>query len=335
MFILTAVGGFLWESSALAQAQSGEEETALELMQWAGNAQHVLVGRLVSHRVRMVLRSFPPVFVMNVDFEMVADLRGEISMAMGDDGEESFSCHYSARQNEVPSFPLEGSLVLLTAEKNDNGLTMQEYREITAEQFEALEDTPFPPLGWTIEEDGFLSPWVSLGPDAWPTDGGEADLVCSVTGRPAFYFRRNVELTIEPVPPARAIRFSNPDGDGEYQVTLTNSTDRPVEIQALLSDGDTILWRESLVFLCDGEAYMMPAARSLSAIPQPTILEAGQSVSTVINVFQIEGPPWHRNGGSRVSFQICLGERAKTLSFYYLDSHHDPLREAALRELAE
>ena len=54
-------------------------------------------------------------------------------------------------------------------------------------------------------------------------------------------------MSAEPVPPVKEIKWTNPDGDGEYKITVTNTTDQPIEVPALLSDGDKILWKESLV----------------------------------------------------------------------------------------
>jgi hypothetical protein len=48
----------------------------------------------------------------------------------------------------------------------------------------------------------------------------------------------------------------------------------------------------------------------------------------VVNALRLQGPEWPQ-GGYRIEFQFCLGEKSKTQSFYYLSKHHDALREAA------
>jgi len=37
------------------------------------------------------------------------------------------------------------------------------------------------------------------------------------------------------------------------------------------------------------------------------------------------GPTWPQ-GGYRIEFQFCLGEKSQTMSFYYMTRHHDPIR---------
>ena len=51
--------------------------------------------------------------------------------------------------------------------------------------------------------------------------------LCATTGRPALMAGGGVSFAVEKMPPAKAIKFRNPDGDGEYKVTLTNPTNAP------------------------------------------------------------------------------------------------------------
>ena len=137
-----------------------------------------------------------------------------------------------------------------------------------------------------------------------------------------------VEFTAEPVPPKVVLKYGNPDGDGEYRVTVKNVTNKPLTIPALLSDGKAPLWDESLVILCQGKRYLVPGAKGVEKKPQPTVLKPGESVSGVVNALKLQGPEWPR-GGYRIEFQFCLGEKSVTKSFYYTSKHHDPLREKA------
>jgi hypothetical protein len=136
-----------------------------------------------------------------------------------------------------------------------------------------------------------------------------------------------VTLAVEHVPPVKEIQWTNPDGDGQYKVTVTNSSDQPIRIPALLTDGQRILWDESLVIICQGKAYPAPGAKGVTSPVQSAELAAGQSVSTVVNALRLDGPEWPR-GGYRIEFQFCLGELSQTKSFYYMSRHHDPIRAA-------
>jgi hypothetical protein len=94
----------------------------------------------------------------------------------------------------------------------------------------------------------------------------------------------------------------------------------------LLFDGEKILWRESLVILCQDRTYPIPGSRGVATKPLSTTIQPGQSVSTVVNALALQGPEWPR-GGYRIEFQFCLGELSQTKSFYYMSRHHDGLRK--------
>lgn len=151
----------------------------------------------------------------------------------------------------------------------------------------------------------------------WPNSFSPPNWSVSNGGLWGVHFRRST-----------AIKWTNPDGDGQYEVTVTNSSDRVVDVPALLSSGDHILWAESLVILCQDRAYACPGCKGVSGEVAATRLQPGQSVSTVVNALQLDGPEWPR-GGYRIEFQFCLGEKSQTESFYYMSRHHDKIREQA------
>jgi hypothetical protein len=185
------------------------------------------------------------------------------------------------------------------------------------------------PIGWSVEEGKLLCPWHALGNKAWPDEARDKTAIqCAKTGRTALLAGAGIEFSVEPVPPKVKMKFGNPDGDGEYKVSVKNPSDKAASVPALLTDGGKILWNESLVILCQGRVYPSPAAEGVKKAPQPATLKPGETVSTVVNVLQLQGPQWPR-GGSRVEFLFALGEKSSTQSFYYLSKHHDPLREKA------
>ena len=57
------------------------------------------------------------------------------------------------------------------------------------------------------------------------------------------------------------------------------------------------------------------------------VLKPKESASTVVNALALQGPDWPQ-GGYRIEFTFCLGQKAKTMSFYYMARHHDGLRAA-------
>ena len=184
------------------------------------------------------------------------------------------------------------------------------------------------PLGWHMQDGKLLSPWASLGSKAWPSaQRGKGFMTCSQTGRPILLAGGDLKLTVEPLPPAKKVKYANPDGDGGYRITVTNTAKKPITIPALRQRGKDILWSESLVIMCRGKTYAAPGSTGISQPTEPTILDAGKSLSTVVQALRLNGPEWPR-GGSRVEFLFCLGEKSSLKSFYYLSRHHDPIREA-------
>src|SRR5262249_35300571 len=150
--------------------------------------------------------------------------------------------------------------------------------------------------------------------------------VCAVTGRPALSAGAG-EVSVEMVKPKVEKKFGNPDGDGEYTVTVRNPTDKAITVPGLLSDGKDVLWKESLVIRCQNKGYPLPGAVGVKGAVRPVELKPGEAISTVVNALALKGPEWPR-GGYRIEFVFALGEKGVTKSFYYLSKHHDPIRDA-------
>jgi RNA polymerase sigma factor (sigma-70 family) len=288
------------------------------LARW-GQAEVLFTAQLVRATSGPVGLSDPPLYSSTLQLRVVKVLRGSLKQ-----GEEITAVH-SVRQQNRPVFP-EGREVLVAMSTSRGQKTAQVVVEVTAEEMAQAELACSVPLGWTVDKGRLLSPWATLGEKAWPAEvKTRGPFVCAVTGRPSLVVGNGVEFTAEPVPPKVALQYGNPDGDGEYQITIKNVTNIPVTIPALLSDGKNVLWDESLVILCQKKVYTVPGSRGLAKPPQPTVLKPGESVSGVINALKLQGPDWPR-GGYRIEFQFCLGEKSVTKSFYYTSRHHDPLR---------
>jgi hypothetical protein len=291
------------------------------LERW-GRAEAVFTARLVKVVAGPVAQSEPPIYNHTLQFQVEKVLRG--SLKKGD----QFTASHATRQKEQPIFP-EGKDCLVAVSSNRGRWLVQAVQEVKPEDLAQAELACAVPPGWSLEGGRLLSPWARLGKKAWPAEAkGKGPFVCAETGRPALLVGEGIELTAEPVPPKVKLQYGNPDGDGEYQITVKNVTDKPVTIPALLSDGKAPLWDDSLVLLCQGKVYTVPGAQGVAKPAQPTVLKPGEAVSGVVNVLKLRGPEWPK-GGYRIEFQFCLGEKSVTKSFYYLSKHHDPLREKA------
>jgi len=285
----------------------------------------VFTGTLTAQEEGPTGMSFPPMYTGRLAFEVEEGLRGDVERG------RPLALGYARRQEEPPAFPV-GRKCLVTATPGREGPTVLTVEPADAASVAAAREAVAVPIGWTREGGGWRSPWADLGEAAWPK-GAVASRrpCCTRTGRPALLAGSGVLLTVEPVPPKRAIEWTNPDGDGEIRVTVSNPGREPVAIPALLRAGDRILWAESLVIRCGGRTYPAPGSHGIGVLPESVVLKPGESVSTVVNIFRLHGPDWP-GGGNRIEFQFCLGERSAVQSFYYMARHHDRLRAEAPHE---
>ena len=293
------------------------------LERW-GRAEAVFTARLLNVAAGPVAPSEPPVYKHQLEFQVNKSLRGSLKK-----GERVVGWH-SARQKAEPVFPT-GKDCLVAVSKTRGQWRVEAVQVETAAELAQAELAARVPVGWTVSGGELVSPWAGLGKKAWPAgQAGQARFVCGQTGRPALQAGAGVEFTVEPVPPKVKLKYGNPDGDGEYQITVKNVTDKPVTVPALLSDGKRPLWNESLVIVCQKKVYTAPGAQGVAGKVRATTLKPGESVSGVVNVLGLKGPEWPR-GGYRIEFTFGLGEKSVTKSFYYLSRHHDPIREKLAR----
>jgi len=266
-----------------------------------------------------LLRAVPTDFLDNVQ---VALLRGPIKKG------DRLKCSHTVRQRAIPVFP-KGKLCIVAAGRSRGSVVVSAVKEVTKNTLGKAKLACSIPIGWRVVKGELVSPWAALGAGAWQNGAavpqGDKALGCAKSGRPALLCGDGAALSVSHVPPKKVIKWTNPNGDGEYKITVTNTTDKPIEVAALLTDGKKILWSECLVILCQGKTYTVPGAKGVSGDVKAVTLKAGQSVSTVVNALRLKGPKWPR-GGYRIAFQFALGELSSVQSFYYLSRHHDKVR---------
>lgn len=287
---------------------------------WSG-AEVLLIGKLIQVTPGPVGLSDPPLrtFQMKIDGEKI--LRGSIKI------DQPIQARYSVRQAQQPSFPAQDKECIIALKHVQDAWILQRVEEATKDGIEQAKIATSFPLGWTIVDRRLVSPWAKVGKPA-KADGN----VCSVTGRPVLLVGDGISFRIEPVQPAVKLKYGNPDGDGEFKLTVKNQSDKEVVVPALLTDGKAVRWDESIVIRCQEKAYPIPGSTGNTGGLKPVVLKPGEAVSGTTHIFAIDGPEWPR-GGYRIEFQICLGERSATHSFYYLSKHHDPIREAVQQRL--
>ena len=290
-------------------------------------AECILVGVLQEAKAGPVARSMPPIYTYRLTIEVAEVLRGDVEAG------KTIPATYSARQVKEPVLPVGRKCIIVAETARDGGLHAVSIVEATDEGLKLARTASGLPLGWGLADGKAASPWAAMGEKAWPKDSGivaaPGQAVCVTTGRPALLCGKGIKLTVEAVPPAKAIQWTNPDGDGLYTVTVENTTGKAVQVPALLADEKgVILWDESLVIVCQDKARPAPAAKGVSGKVRPATLEPGQRVSCTVNALAMDNVEWPR-GGYRVAFRFCLGELSATKSFYYMSRHHDAIRDAS------
>jgi hypothetical protein len=289
------------------------------LTKWAG-LSGILVGKLTQVDPGPVAPSFPPLYNHRLTVDVDTVVAGKLKK-----GPQVLS--HTIRQANEPTFPVGKKVIVgLRETRGTVAVRVEEFDEKT---LAAIRSVLTVPLGWSVTKGKWLSPWAPLGKEFWPAAlKGKGGVVCSVTGRPAARVGPGVEFRVEAVAPKVKKQFQNPDGDGEYTITLHNTSSEAVSVPALLSDGKEIHWKECLVILCQGKAYPIPGAKPVSSEAKPVVLQPGEKISTVVHALSLTGPEWPR-GGYRIEFKFALGEQHVSHSLYYFSKHHDPIRDAA------
>ena len=285
-----------------------------------GEQQIVLTATITDIKQGPTALSFPPIYNHTLTFKIDQVLRGSLKPGA------VLKAHHSARQQAKPNFP-KGKVVLALSHVR-GGNRVEGLETADAKKLAAIQLACELPLGWRQENGKIISPWAKQQDRAWPKNAKvEAKHFCATTGRPALLVHHAATFSVAKVEPKKAIKWTNPDGDGEYKITVSNPTDQPVTVEALRREGKRVLWKESLVVLCQGNAYTAPGSVGLLRPTQPVVLKPGETISTVINALELQGPNWPR-GGYRIEFQFCLGQRSSKQSFYYMSRHHDVIRES-------
>ncbi len=323
-----AHGAALGDLEPRAQAQPAGKIaglTAQVLERW-GTPEMVLTGKLDEVVQGPTGMSEPPVYSFTLHVTVADVLRGNLEAG------KSIALSHAVRQKKPPTFPV-GRVCIVGVSRVRGHLRLDAIEVASADGIRQAQLACSVPIGWSVEADKLVCPWAKVGEKAWPKDAAVAGVTaCAKTGRPALLVGKGVRFEVAPEPPEKEIKWTNPDGDGVYKIMVSNTTDKPVEVPALLTDGKEILWKESLLVVCQGETYTVPGCVGVSSKPKPVQLAPGEIAATTVNVLALRGPKWPQ-GGYRIEFQFCLGERSVRHSFYYMSRHHDRLREEAQKKL--
>lgn len=285
----------------------------------------IFVGKLTKVTAGPVGLSNPPVRSYTLEADAGEVLRGK---------KPAGALQYQIRSQDAPAFPLDEKWVI-AARKVEKGWQVTFIGRADDATVKAAKAFAALPAGWTLVDGKPVSPWALLGAKAWPKDAPKATgTACTKSGRPALMAGETVEFSAEQVPALNPMKFKNDMyGDGQFKLTVKNTGDKPVEVPALLTDGKTIFWADSVLVVTNRDPKLLGAAGRATGT-KPVTLKAGESVSGTIDTLTVVGVEWPR-GGQRVYFDFALGEKTASNFFYYFSALHDPLREAAMKKLTE
>ena len=284
---------------------AGKKPTAdQKLFAQINQAEQVMVGTLTNVQWGPVGRSHPPMYTAKLTFVPKRVLRGVAGPVPADKALAPITISYS-RRGQKPKFDV-GSQMIACLKHTRGRTQLDQITPLDDRTLAIATRATAAPVGVRRKKDGTIPPLRLLG--------------------------KAVTLKVVKKPPAQAIKWTNPDGDGEYDLTVTNTSKKPVQVQALRVDRDgQVLWNDCVKTFCNGKLYPLPASGIADAKTKPLTLAPGSSVTGTVNLFTMQDGgkiQWPR-GGYRVEFRIALGEKAATKSFYYRSKHHDGIRAAA------
>ena len=185
------------------------------------------------------------------------------------------------------------------------------------------------PMGWTITDSQFVSPWGIITQPQWPERAiAPSGPLCALSGRPALFVGSDFTLTVQSRP--RFLRTSELEMVEDLELTVTNHAAVPRTVPALLTDGRVIRWADSLVVLAQDGFFWLPGReRTVTLLPDagtgtalhPVQLQPGESVSTCIPDNVLQQLVRRVTQPGQVHLQFCLGEHSVSWLFHVRDSH--------------
>lgn len=156
--------------------------------------------------------------------------------------------------------------------------------QATAEVRKQAEAAAKLPIGWTFDGKTLVSPWSAI--KGRYAEGTPEGLACAKSGRPAFLAPKGLSLTVDRAKNQTTNgkfrrRDSRPPPPGVfYDITLTNTTQDPITVDALRSKNSKILWDESILFVCEWEVWLPIGYEGFTPDTEATVIQPGQKLTT-------------------------------------------------------
>jgi len=241
---------------------------------------------------------------------------------------------YYGSHNEEPNFPEDDELVFIALSGTSSTHRLAYWQSAGSGSLGRVIELMDLPYGWTLNAQGLpLSPWAQFGNQSNMSDRN-GSLFCSRSKRSFSPSSAGLAFGVRKIVPD----FQDPngrDGNGFFELTLTNPTDLHLTIPTLRRVGEKILWKESLVCLVNSSSGLHQGKnRTLLPLFTPfeelgkseaTVLGPGEKISTIVNPLLFSGFPSIK-GFSQLSFRFCLGKKVAYTKFYFNSAYHEKIR---------
>lgn len=155
--------------------------------------------------------------------------------------------------------------------------------EATAEVRKQAEAAAKLPIGWTYDGKTLVSPWSAI--KGRYAEGTPEGLACAKSGRPAFLAPKGLTLTVDRSKDQKSngkFRRARRSPGVFYDITLTNTTQDPITVDALRSKNGKILWDESILFVCEWEVWLPIGYEGFTPDTEAAVIQPGQKLTTTM-----------------------------------------------------
>ncbi len=183
--------------------------------------------------------SDPPIWNHQLTFKVETVLRGDVEIWRG------AQAYHNARQ-DAKHRVRHGSTVIVAASKERDGLRVAILEPNTEALLDEVKVASLLPLGWKVksgQSDFALGPARQGGVAGGHERRERKDHL--LRHRASGVHGRWDRVQSGKGSAQEGHQVDQPDGDGEYKITVTNPTDKPLVVPALLSADGKVLWDES------------------------------------------------------------------------------------------
>ncbi|CAF1404990.1 unnamed protein product [Didymodactylos carnosus] len=163
------------------------------------------------------------------------------------------------------------------------------------------------PVGWSKQTDEYFSPWKNHHRKWWSSSSDTFKNVpkCNDCQRPALTTGDSITMSVKRV-----------DNKSQFELTVTNTSDKPVQIPALVCDKQSkiILWHDSIFVMSNlnNDQHFFPKTNESDEVE---CVELGpyQSISIILDITMLNNLILEQDD-TDISLIFCLGEKSAEIN---------------------